>query len=50
MERRKFLRRTSVIAAGIAGLAGCGSPSPDGTDTEPGMGTEAEPGAATETE
>ena len=56
MQRRTFLRSTSVATLGITLLAGCGSPGPspddgDGTETELGGGeTETEMGGETETE
>lgn len=53
MQRRNFLGKTAVLTAGIAGLAGCGSPdgpaneSEAGTDTE-AVGTDTEMGSETE--
>jgi len=40
MERRKFLGKMTVLTAGIAGLAGCGSPDEpaEGTGTETEIG------------
>lgn len=47
MHRRTFLRKTTVLTAGIAGLAGCGSPDAPADGAENGTGPEDEPGAET---